>query len=148
MTNALLFSLMLVAGFGIPIMAAMNANVGVQLSSAMAAVVVLCAVALGSAALLLAVGPRPEFRAITELPKFYLLGGVLFVLYIGSITFSAPLIGLSNAVLMVLIGQLLSAAFIDHFALFGALQSQISTKRVLGLVLMVAGAYLARKQVV
>ena len=36
-----------------------------------------------------------------------------------AITFAAPRIGLANAVFFVLLGQLLMAAAIDHFALLG-----------------------------
>ena len=44
-----------------------------------------------------------------------------------------------------LVGQLVSAATIDHFGLFGAMRSAIDTKRVAGIALMIAGVYLARR---
>jgi transporter family-2 protein len=40
--------------------------------------------------------------------------------YVLSITYIAPTFGVGNAVFFVLLGQLVSAAIIDHFGLFGA----------------------------
>ena len=42
-------------------------------------------------------------------------------------------------------GQIASAAAIDHFGLFGAVRSEISTARVCGVILMAVGVFLARK---
>ena len=60
-------------------------------------------------------------------------------------TFIAPKFGVGNAIFFVLVGQLVSAATIDHFGLFGALRSAIDLKRTAGIALMIAGVYLARK---
>ena len=56
-------------------------------------------------------------------------------------------IGLGNAIFFVLLGQIVAAAIIDHFGLLGAIQSAITPKRALGLVVMAVGLYLARKPV-
>ena len=45
----------------------------------------------------------------------------------------------------VLLGQLVAAAAIDHFGLFGALRSELTLRRVAGLLVMALGVYLARK---
>lgn len=138
-----LFALMLFAGAGIPVMAAMNAQVGLQLQSPIAAVVVLCCVALASSLmLLLTQAPNWQFSSI---PPWYFLSGGLFLLYIGSITFTAPIIGLGNAIFFVLLGQLVASAVIDHFGLFNTAPYTLDLKRAVGILLIVAGIYLARK---
>lgn len=147
-TQIMLSALMLAAGIGIPIMAAWNAGLGARLANPMAAVVILCLVALAlSVILLFSLGmPRPQLETRT-IPLIYFGAGVLFVLYIASITYAAPRIGLANAVFFVLLGQLLSAALIDHFGLWEAVRSPITDKRIIGLILMGIGLFLARKDV-
>ena len=141
-----LFALMLIAGAGIPVMAAMNAQVGLQLQSPIAAVVILCAVALVASLILLATQPSAHWQ-LTEIPPGYFASGMLFILYIGSITFTAPIIGLGNAIFFVLLGQLIASAIIDHFGLFNSLPYAFDSKRLLGITLIVVGIYLARKTV-
>jgi transporter family-2 protein len=45
----------------------------------------------------------------------------------------------------VLLGQIASAALIDQFGLFGALKSQLTTQRIIGIILMAIGTYFARR---
>ncbi len=143
--------LMLAAGFGIPMMANLNAGLGVRLSNPLAAVVVLTGVTfLTSSLVLLAsggIGDLPVIGHFKTIPTVYFLGGVLFVFYITSITWAAPRIGVGNAIFIILLGQLLSATTIDHFGLFGAIKSTITPKRALGLLVMAVGLYLAQKEV-
>jgi transporter family-2 protein len=47
--------------------------------------------------------------------------------------------------MVVLIGQLISAAAIDHFGLFGARAVPVSGQRALGLLAMAAGVVLAQR---
>jgi len=62
-----------------------------------------------------------------------------------TITFIAPKFGIGNAVFFVLLGQLISAAAIDHFGLFGAPVSPLGAARVGGIALMAAGVYLTQQ---
>ena len=148
LSQLVLSGLMLLAGVGIPIMAAMNAGLGVRVSSPMAAVAVLCLIALVLSVVLLCFAGVPAPANFHQVPPTYYLAGALFILYMASITFAAPRIGLANAVFYVLLGQLISAAVIDHFGLWDAIRSEITTRRLLGLIVMAAGVYLARKDVV
>ncbi|MGB0696787.1 MAG: DMT family transporter [Rhodospirillaceae bacterium] len=143
MNQALLFVLMLFAGVGIPIMAALNASMGQHLSNPIAAVVLLCVVATCAAVVLLLLLPQPaNFSRLADAPKLSFLAGFFFILYIGAITYSAPKIGLANAVLMVLIGQVICAALIDHFGLFGVEQYQITLRRLMGFAVLAIGFWL------
>ena len=152
-TNFMIAStlLMFAAGFGIPMMANLNAGLNVRLSSPFAAVVVLTLVTFATSSIVLlmthGVAALPKANDFKTIPPIYFLGGVLFVFYITSITWAAPKIGLGNAIFVVLLGQLTSATVIDHFGLFGAIQSSITPKRILGLAVMVIGIILARKEV-
>lgn len=148
MSGLIVPALMLVAGMCIPLMAALNADLGVRLHSPLAAVAVLCCVALAATLGLMALQPRPQWNALTSAPPVLFFAGFLFVFYITGITSSAPTIGLGNAVLLVLVGQLVSAAMIDHFGFVNATPTPLSVRRAIGLFLVGTGAMLARKEIV
>jgi transporter family-2 protein len=59
----------------------------------------------------------------------------------------APRFGVGNAVFCVLLGQMLCAAVIDHYGLFGSPRSAIGLVRLSGISLMIVGLYLARKPI-
>src|SRR3546814_5885000 len=77
-------------------------------------------------------------------PQFY-FGGLFVAFYVIAVTFIAPRFGVGNAIFFVLVGQLASAAVIDHYGLFGAARFPIDAKRVAGIALMIAGVWLARR---
>lgn len=138
--------LMFLTGIGIPLMATLNSGLGKQLASPAAATFILYVVGLGlSFGVMLAAGGWPaasKFQGIS--PHFY-LGAIFVVFYIFSITWAGPKIGIGNAVFFVLLGQLIAAAAIDHYGLWGAVQSSITWRRVAGIAVMTLGVYLARK---
>ena len=88
-------------------------------------------------------GPGPLARLATA-PRHLLLGGALVAFYILSVTYLAPRMGIGNAIFAVLLGQLVSAAAIDHFGLFGANVTPLNATRTLGLALMAGGVWVTR----
>ena len=78
-------------------------------------------------------------------PRHLPLAGFLFAFYVLSMAVIAPKFGVGNAIFFVLIGQLLSAAKIDHFGLFGAQPVALSWPRLSGLLLMATGVLLTQK---
>lgn len=144
MNHSLFYSsLMLLAGLGIPVMAALNGGLGVRLQNPSLAAVILFTVGLLIAVsyLLLTQGV-PTRPVVSKIPFYWYLGGVFVVLYISSITWVAPRFGLGNAVSFVLLGQLIAMTLIDHFGLIGAPQFTLSIQRAVGLVFMVIGVFL------
>lgn len=136
---------MLAAGIGIPILAALNSTLGVRLGSTAAAATCLFSVALVCALIALAVsGPQMITGAWTA-PKHLFLAGVLVAFYVLSITWAAPKFGVGNAVFFVLLGQLISAAAIDHFGLMGAKISPLTLPRAAGITLMALGVLLTQR---
>lgn len=143
---AALALLMFVTGVGIPIMATFNGGLGVQLGSPVAASLILFGVGgVLAGAILLAFGGAPAPQSFTFDRPYLYLGGFFVLFYILSITWAGPKMGIGNAVFFVLLGQLVAAATIDHFGLWGALKSEITPRRIAGIMLMAAGVYLARK---
>ncbi|CAN0161925.1 unnamed protein product, partial [Chrysoparadoxa australica] len=62
-----------------------------------------------------------------------------------SVTLLAPIVGLGNAIFFVLVGQLISAAVIDHFGLFGARLSPLTLTRATGIAVMVLGVWITQR---
>lgn len=137
--------IMLVAGIGIPILAAMNAALGRHVGSPAAAAVVLFVVALVTALVVAAVTGPHAYDRFGSAPKQLFLAGALIAFYVLSITFIAPHFGIGNAVFFVLLGQLISAAAIDHFGLFGAQVSPLGLARAGGIALMAVGVWLTQQ---
>jgi len=138
-------AMMLVVGMGIPATAALNSALGTHVESPVAASVILFAVGLVLTGLvLLFVGP-PSPSAFSGAPWWSFAAALGVVFYVLSVTWSAPRIGVGNAIFFVLLGQLIAAATIDHFGLFGALKTELTARRALGLLVMALGVYLAKK---
>lgn len=139
-------SIMLAAGIGIPILAALNAQLGARIGSATVAAVVLFCVALGaSVAVMLATQGPAGFGRLAGQPWHLFLGGLLVAFYVLSVTFVAPRFGVGNAVFVVLLGQMISAAVIDQFGLFGAIVRPITAMRAAGIGVMALGLLLIQR---
>lgn len=142
--NSTIYALtMLLAGVGIPIMAALNAGLGTKLQSPALAAAILFAVAMAASLLYLFVAQGvPRSFSAPAMPFYFYLGGLFVVFYVLSVTWIAPRFGIGNAVSFVLLGQLLSMAAIDQFGLMGAPQTTLTLPRLLGLVFMAIGVFL------
>lgn len=135
---------MLAAGIGIPILAALNAALGRFLGSPTSAALILFSVAFCVSAIAVAITGAHPLSKVASAPKHLFLAGALIAFYVLSITHVAPHFGVGNTVFFVLIGQLISAAAIDHFGLFGAHPQPLNAIRAGGLALMAAGAWVTQ----
>lgn len=137
--------IMLAAGIGVPVLAALNAALGRQIGSPAVAAAVLFIVAFVVAAVT-AIFTNPAATAkLASAPRHLFLAGVLVAFYVLSITWIAPTMGVGNAVFLVLLGQLISAAAIDHFGLFTAQPAPLNLTRAAGIALMAAGVFVTQK---
>lgn len=138
-------AIMLAAGIGVPLLAALNAQLGTRLGSPAAAAACLFMVALLCAAAVTAFTGAAPLKEAPAAPRHLFLAGVLIAFYVLSITYVAPKFGIGNAVFFVLLGQLISAALIDHFGLMGAKPAPISPTRATGIALMALGVLLTQR---
>ena len=139
-------TVMLAAGIGIPLLAALNAQLGNRIGSPAAAATVLFIVALcvATVAMLLTSGVA-SLAQVPAQPKHLLLGGFFVAFYVLSVTWIAPRFGVGNAVFCVLLGQMLAASMIDHFGLFGAVVRPLTLMRASGIGLMALGVLLIQR---
>ena len=138
-------TVMLAAGIGIPVLAALNAQLGTRLGSPAAAATCLFVVAFLSTGLVLLITGPQAIVAAAAAPKHLFFAGILVAFYVLSITWIAPRFGVGNAVFFVLLGQLISAAAIDHFGLMGARVAPLTLSRAAGITLMAAGVLLTQR---
>jgi transporter family-2 protein len=79
-------------------------------------------------------------------PKWQLLGGVMSVFIILSITVAGPRIGVVATTAFIIAAQLSFASVIDRYGWFGIQPVAVSWPRLLGIVLLLAGAALTLRR--
>jgi bacterial/archaeal transporter family-2 protein len=110
------------------------------------AVSVIVSLACGLAALLVWERSFAGLRAAAHEPAWLWIGGVMSVFIIFAVTIGPPRIGVTATVAVVIAGNLVSAALIDRFGWFGVERVALAWPRVLGFVLLAAGAALTLKR--
>jgi transporter family-2 protein len=76
-------------------------------------------------------------------PPWMWIGGLMGLIVVVSITFAQPRIGATATIGILIAGQLLMGAIIDRYGLFGVDEIALSTPRLIGIGLLVAGAALS-----
>jgi transporter family-2 protein len=102
--------------------------------------------ALAFVILLLARRSLAGFGRAAHQPWWMLLGGVMGLLIVFSITYAGPRIGVAATVGILIAGQLVMGAAIDRWGLFGSDRIPLHWPRLLGLALLAAGAALSLKK--
>jgi len=83
-----------------------------------------------------------SYTNLKEANKLYLLGGVLGVVITFTVIKSVGSMGPTLGIGIILISQLLTAALIDAFGLFGSDKIKFSLNHFLGIAIMIAGIVL------
>ncbi len=82
---------------------------------------------------------KGDFREIKSANKLYLLGGLLGVLIIFTVMQGMRSLGPTYAIAIILVAQLLTAAIIEAFGLFGVEKNSFSLNEIIGVAIMVGG---------
>ena len=88
--------------------------------------------------ILLVVG-NGNFKAIKDVNKLYLLGGVLGSIITFSVMQGITNLGPTYSIGAILVAQLLTAGLIDSFGMFGANQIKFALSKFIGIGIMIAG---------
>jgi transporter family-2 protein len=86
-----------------------------------------------------------KIRDWAALPWYMLSAGIFGLILYLTISVTLPRLGSTMMVALIIVGQLLVGAVIDHFGLLGVATRHIDLPRVIGLALLVLGAYLVAK---
>lgn len=84
-------------------------------------------------------------RALHQ-PWWMLLGGVLGLVIVFTITYAGPRIGVAATVGILIAGQLAMGAAIDRWGLFGSDRIHLHWPRLLGIALLAVGAALSLRK--
>ena len=79
------------------------------------------------------------------LPWYTLGAGAFGLVVISAISFMIPRVGVAPALIILLAGQLLMGAVLDHFGLLGLTQRPLDLARVTGLGVVMVGVWLTVK---
>ena len=134
----------LAAGVASSVQAIVNSEVGRRTDPITAATVSF----IGGLAVLLAVGAisgKMQLAEAAQLPPLLLTGGLFGVLIVTGFATTVPVLGVTEATLIYILGSLGAALAIDGFGLLGATAIPVTTTRILGIVLAVVGFLLARR---
>ncbi|WP_291651774.1 DMT family transporter [Clostridium sp.] len=82
---------------------------------------------------------KGSFKAVKEVNKLYLLGGVLGVIIIFTVMRSIGAMGATCGIAIILVAQLASAGIVDAFGLFGAEKISFHLKEFIGIAIMILG---------
>src|ERR671930_2752050 len=135
------------AGLGGAVQAAVMGELGSRVGVVPAiAFAVLVSVTCALAALLAWERSFAGVRAALHEPVWLWLGGVMSVFIVFAITVGPPRIGVTATIAIVIAGNLLSAAVIDRFGLFGVERVGLAWQRVAGIALLGVGAALTLKR--
>jgi transporter family-2 protein len=78
-------------------------------------------------------------------PWYALGAGAFGLVVIFSMSYMIPRVGVATALIILLSGQLLIGTVLDYFGLLGAVQRPVDFMRVLGLAVVLVGAWLSMK---
>lgn len=88
----------------------------------------------------------PGMSQLRNIELYKYAGGLLGAFFVTVIILTVPKIGSANVFALVIAGQLFMALLYDHLGLFGFPQSNISVTKIVGVVLLIGGAYLINKK--
>ncbi len=86
-----------------------------------------------------------KIRDWHTLPWYMLIAGIFGVILYQTISVTLPRLGSTMMVALIIVAQLLVGVIVDHFGLMGVMTRHIDLPRALGVVALVAGAYLIAK---
>jgi len=148
MNKLIIVFLVMVVGSLIAWQGAINAQLGKMLSHPLQAAFVSFlggTFALLVALFLMRIG-LPSFQAVKGVPPYLLIGGLLGAVFVTSVIFFVPKIGVANVLIAAVAGQLVLSLIIDNYGLLGVPKQPISVTRIAGTLLVIGGLFLVNKK--
>lgn len=85
----------------------------------------------------------PTLSKLAQAPSYVWFAGTLGTLYVASIIYLVPRLGLAFSFSLVVAGQMAMSLFLDHYGVFG-LREPITIGKIVGTILIVLGAIIVR----
>jgi transporter family-2 protein len=90
--------------------------------------------------------PLPAAASFGEIKWYNYTGGLLGAFVVYAVIISVHRIGAANMFVLIVAGQLITAVIMDHFSALGLKESPITMQKALGILLVIAGAYLVNRK--
>jgi transporter family-2 protein len=135
----------LAIGFAIPLQAAINSQLKLQLdqSTLLAALVSFTVGTLALAVVAMASGQRlAALGGVGRVPMWQLTGGLLGAMFVFGTTLLAPTLGVARMLALIIAGQVLVSLLMDRGGWLGLPVRELTFTRAAGGVLVVAGVVL------
>ncbi len=87
----------------------------------------------------------PDWSYVKTAPWYLFVGGMLGAIFVSSVIFFIPKIGVTTVLAASIAGQLIAASIIDHYGFFGINIHTISAGRIVGILLLLGGIFLIQK---
>ncbi|HQT63749.1 MAG TPA: DMT family transporter [Acidocella sp.] len=141
------YLLAIMAGVGIVIQQALNANLRTALNSAawagfanyVAGIIFMGVVALAMRE------PLPATALAARIPWWAWSGGMFGAMFIGLAIVLVPKLGTATFIALLVSGQMVASIIFDQFGWFGLTQRTIDLPRLIGVVLLIGGVVLIRR---
>ena len=137
----------LLAGAGLPVQAAINAHLRTDLDAPFTAAAISFVVATAAVLLILALAfagraVPPHVAGLRGMPWWGWLGGLVGASYVTVSLLAVPEIGAAPTIALSVAGQQLASALVDHAGLFRLPRRPLTLARIVGVLVLVAGAVL------
>ena len=142
------FMLALVAGCMLPIQGAINARLGTVMPHPMQATLISYLGGMIACVLVLLL-MHPVIPSAKQLmvDDYYLyLGGFLGAVFVASMLYLMPQIGVTNALATAIVGQLIMSVILDHFGALGNPLIEVNSTRLVGVLLLLLGLFFIQSE--
>lgn len=145
-----LFQLVLITvclGFLMPIQSGINGQLGMILKQPMLATTISMGGGFFASLLIYCFSSNqlPTFEALRKIPWYLYTGGLYGVIFITAILVMVPKYGIAKLGAGIVVGQLLFALLLDHFAWLGMPEHPLSFTRLLGALFLFMGLFLIHR---
>jgi bacterial/archaeal transporter family-2 protein len=137
--------LALIGGMGIAVQGQINGGLGKKIGVIESAFMNFAVGTLVLLFILLFFG-NGHISAVSTVPKWQLIGGLLGSFFVLIQVIVVPKIGVSTTFIVVIIGQIILSVVIDHFGLFGGNRFPIDKQKVIAILLMLVALFLYIKK--
>ena len=137
MVEGLIYSF--VAGLFIVLQSVFNARLGETVGTWPSNVFVHGSGFLFALFVLMMISRQVQFENFREVPPYYLLGGVFGAIIIFSVMQGISILGVSYAITIIIVTQVVGGFIIDYFGLFGEAIATVNLSKIIGLILMIVG---------
>ncbi len=144
MDYALVIVIGLLGGFAVGIQSPFAGAIGARLGGASSSLIVHVSGAIFSVILLWWRGGE-KMHEWQTLPWYLFFAGIFGVVLYQTINVTLPRLGTTMTAALIIVGQLVMGLVVDHFGWLGVTERPIDATRLIGVAVLLLGAYLIAK---